>query len=64
MFAWFTQRHVQVPSAETAVPAAAESEDYGKGVIFYLRDNQIVGVVLWNVFNRMNIARKYVKNIF
>ena len=33
-------------------------EDYGKGIVFYLRDNIIVGVVLWNVFNRMPIARK------
>lgn len=51
----------KVPSAETAAPAASEAEDYGKGVIFYLRENQIVGVVLWNVFNRMNIARKVLK---
>ena len=35
-----------------------DGEDYGKGVIFYLRDSKIVGVVLWNVFNRMTIARR------
>ena len=34
-------------------------EDYGKGVIFYLRDNKIVGFVLWNVFSKMPIARRY-----
>jgi programmed cell death 8 (apoptosis-inducing factor) len=42
-------------------PAAAEpqpGEDYGKGVVFYMRDKQIVGILLWNVFNRMAIARK------
>jgi programmed cell death 8 (apoptosis-inducing factor) len=49
---------LQVPTAEFTGPAAADSDDYGKGVIFYLRENKIVGVVLWNVFNRMNIARK------
>lgn len=45
---------------ETTPKAAAQEggEDYGKGVIFYLRDNFIVGMVLWNVFNRMPIARK------
>jgi len=35
-----------------------DSVDYGKGVIFYLRDKVIVGVVMWNVFNRMAIARQ------
>lgn len=33
-------------------------EDYGKGVVFYLRDNVVVGIVLWNIFNRMSIARQ------
>ncbi|XP_066287166.1 apoptosis-inducing factor 1, mitochondrial-like isoform X7 [Branchiostoma lanceolatum] len=41
--------------------APTPKEDYGKGVIFYLRDDIIVGVVLWNLFNRMPIARKIVK---
>lgn len=36
-------------------------EDYGKGVVFYLRGKVIVGIVLWNVFNRMPIARKIIK---
>ena len=35
-----------------------EGEQYGKGVVFYLRDKQVVGLLLWNVFNRMPIARK------
>lgn len=42
-------------------PAPAEKQhkdDYGKGVIFYLRDKVVVGIILWNVFNRMPIARK------
>lgn len=37
-------------------------EDYGKGVIFYLRDDVVVGIVLWNVFNRMSIARQVLKD--
>uniref|UniRef100_G1Q1A7 Apoptosis-inducing factor 1, mitochondrial n=1 Tax=Myotis lucifugus TaxID=59463 RepID=G1Q1A7_MYOLU len=39
-----------------------EGEDYGKGVIFYLRDKVVVGIVLWNIFNRMLIARKIIKD--
>ena len=38
--------------------APADGEQYGKGVVFYLRDNKVVGLLLWNVFNRMPIARK------
>ncbi len=34
------------------------SENFGKGVVFYLRDNIVVGVLLWNVFNKMPIARR------
>lgn len=34
-----------------------ENDDFGKGVVFYLRDDKIIGIVLWNVFNRINTAR-------
>lgn len=34
------------------------NEDYGKGVVFYLKKDKVVGIVLWNVFNRINLARK------
>lgn len=44
-------------------PPIQQKEDYGKGVIFYLRDQVVVGIVLWNVFNRMPIARKVSRNI-
>ncbi|XP_054263271.1 apoptosis-inducing factor 1, mitochondrial [Macrosteles quadrilineatus] len=36
-------------------------EEYTKGVIFYLRDEVIVGIVLWNIFNRVGIARQVLK---
>ncbi|XP_021940582.1 apoptosis-inducing factor 1, mitochondrial isoform X2 [Zootermopsis nevadensis] len=35
--------------------------NYGKGVIFYLRDDIIVGIVMWNLFNRMSVARQILK---
>lgn len=34
------------------------AQDYSKGIIFYLRDNLVVGIILWNVFNRMHVARQ------
>lgn len=54
---------IAVPPSNPLVPQApAEGEDYGKGVIFYLRDKVVVGIVLWNIFNRMPIARKIIKD--
>ncbi|KAK2110632.1 Apoptosis-inducing factor 1, mitochondrial [Saguinus oedipus] len=40
----------------------SRGEDYSKGVVFYLRDKVVVGFVLWNIFNRMPIARKIIKD--
>ncbi|KAH8317760.1 hypothetical protein KR074_009401 [Drosophila pseudoananassae] len=34
-----------------------ESENYGKGVIFYLKNDKVVGILLWNLFNRIGLAR-------
>lgn len=50
-------------ASSTPAPALAPQKDnYGKGVIFYLRDKVVVGIILWNVFNRMPIARKIIKD--
>lgn len=39
-------------------------DDFVKGVVFYLRDDIVVGIVLWNIFNRMSIARQVrVRNV-
>ncbi|NXJ99220.1 AIFM1 factor, partial [Corythaixoides concolor] len=46
------------PSSSPTPQVPQQGEDYGKGVIFYLRDKVVVGIVLWNIFNRMPIARK------
>lgn len=48
-------------SKEDDVKSVEESkkfEEFGKGVIFYLRDDIVVGIVLWNIYNRMSIARQ------
>ena len=53
-----TQGSAAVSPAEVAEQGAGQGAgDYGKGVIFYLRQDKIVGVVMWNVYNRMSIAR-------
>lgn len=52
---------VKPVSLEGQIPRAPYSDDqYGKGVIFYLKENIIVGLVLWNVFAKMPVARKII----
>lgn len=56
----------KVPTNASAAPTvqAADSSDpqeFLKGVIFYLRDERIVGIVLWNIFNQINTARAIIK---
>lgn len=38
-----------------------EEPQFGKGVVLYLdQDRRIVGVLMWNIFNRSNIARRLI----
>lgn len=46
-----------VQAASNASDTTEKKDDFSKGVVFYLRDDKIVGIVLWNVFNRINTAR-------
>lgn len=36
------------------------NDEYGKGIVFYLRDETVVGILLWNVFSRMSVARRII----
>lgn len=48
-------------SDESKKNSKTDSDQYGKGVIFYLKNDIVVGIVLWNVFNRMSLARQVLK---
>ncbi|EDO49650.1 predicted protein, partial [Nematostella vectensis] len=52
---------ITIPAAPSPPPVQEEEESFGKGVVFYMKDKRVVGVVMWNVFNRMPIARKVIK---
>lgn len=47
------QPSIPVPSSTTT-----DKEEFGKGVVFYLRDSKVVGILLWNIFGRMAVARR------
>uniref|UniRef100_A0A7N4NKH3 Apoptosis-inducing factor 1, mitochondrial n=1 Tax=Sarcophilus harrisii TaxID=9305 RepID=A0A7N4NKH3_SARHA len=54
---------IEIPTSDEVTPEdSVTGEDFGKGVIFYLRDKVVVGILLWNIFNRMPIARKIIKD--
>lgn len=36
------------------------TDNYSKGLVFYLKDDVIVGILLWNTFNRLNLARRII----
>uniref|UniRef100_A0A915IXA5 Uncharacterized protein n=1 Tax=Romanomermis culicivorax TaxID=13658 RepID=A0A915IXA5_ROMCU len=38
------------------------NKDFNKGVIFYMREKRIVGMLFWNLFNRIPIARRILKD--
>ncbi|KAI8440764.1 hypothetical protein MSG28_009094 [Choristoneura fumiferana] len=44
--------------AEAGAETPAEARRYERGVVFYLREQRVVGVLLWNLFNRMHVARQ------
>jgi programmed cell death 8 (apoptosis-inducing factor) len=48
----------KVSAKPNVVSKEKEDEDFSKGVVFYMRDGHIVGILLWNVFNRINVARR------
>lgn len=52
-----------VAEATTPAPAPTReySSDFGKGVVFYLRDKRVVGVVAWNLPEKIPIARKIIR---
>lgn len=48
---------VQEPEAGVS---ESKPDEFDKGVVLYLRGDRIVGILLWNVFNRISIARKVI----
>lgn len=43
--------------APAGVEAGAAGRRFERGVVLYLREGRVVGVLLWNLFNRMAVAR-------
>ncbi|XP_032690012.1 apoptosis-inducing factor 1, mitochondrial [Odontomachus brunneus] len=50
--------HTDLEKKDNKTSAEESKEDFSKGVIFYLQDDIVVGIVLWNIFNRIRIAKQ------
>lgn len=51
------EKKVITSNAANTTQSAEDCLNYGRGVVFYLRDEKIVGILLWNIFNRVGLAR-------
>uniref|UniRef100_A0A1B0FPR1 Apoptosis-inducing factor 1, mitochondrial n=1 Tax=Glossina morsitans morsitans TaxID=37546 RepID=A0A1B0FPR1_GLOMM len=55
------EKEVEKPLNEKDLPDVKcdidNADSYGRGVIFYLKEDKIVGILLWNLFNRIGLAR-------
>lgn len=47
-----------IQSSDTEQPVPS----YGKGVVFYLKERKIVGILLFNLFNRVSLAKEIIKD--
>merc|ERR1712127_591579 len=52
---------VATGSSDLKAPASG-ADGFGKGVVFYLRDEVIVGCLMWNVFKRIPVARQLIQS--
>lgn len=49
-------------ASSTVTTSASEEEEFGKGVVFYMKEKKIVGVLLWNIFSLMPVARQIISD--
>lgn len=48
----------QTKPSDDASNTALEPEKFGKGIVFYTKNDRVVGIIMWNTFQCMPIARK------
>jgi len=49
------------PVATTPEVRHDDDDKYGKGIVYYLKNRKVVGVLTWNIFNKMNPAREIIR---
>lgn len=54
------QTHSVFSASEEEEKSDSSNKNFDKGVVFYLKDDVIVGVLIWNLFSRLNVARRII----
>lgn len=50
-------------SVESDAPTSRlKSPDYRKGLVLYVKDQRIVGILMFNLFNRVSLAKNVIQN--
>lgn len=60
-FAFFARDEPTTTSASSS-SADVSSNKYNKGIIFYRRNDSVVGILLWNLYNNMHMARRVIND--
>jgi programmed cell death 8 (apoptosis-inducing factor) len=51
----------EISCTESAITDENGNQDYNRGIVYYLKDNRVVGVLLWNVYDQVDTARTLIK---
>lgn len=51
-----------VTSSDSTLAKPTNNDEYGKGVILYLKNDVVVGCLMWNLFKRVPIARQLIQS--
>lgn len=48
------------PEDQLAVKLPNKADDFHKGVVFYLKEGVVVGILMWNIFSKTMLARRII----
>ena len=50
--------YTRLPLIPQGATDTKPDDDYSKGVVFYLKEKKVVGVLTWNCYGKMDLARE------
>ena len=52
--------YTRLPLTSQGTTDTKPDDDYSKGVVFYMREKKVVGVLTWNCYGKMDLAREVI----
>ena len=56
--------YTRLPLIPQGATDTKPDDDYSKGVVFYLKEKKVVGVLTWNCYGKMDLAREVITHQF